>query len=222
MSRKGNTLRQSAHLKTRLVLFDLDGVLLDSKDNMQAAWQDVQSQLGITTAFETYFAQIGQPFRDIMEILGLSERHEEASRIYFGATASHQSLLRWFPRAHEVLLALATDGVKLGIVTSKEGTRTRELLKALPVSFATIQTPVDGLRGKPAPDHLLVACAETNTDPGDALFIGDMLVDYQAAQRAGIAYAHAVWGYGKAPAPDCVRLTSMDGLLALAGKARAA
>jgi HAD superfamily hydrolase (TIGR01549 family) len=187
----------------QLVLFDMDGVLLNSKDNMRAAWAAVQRELHVTVPFEQYFERIGTPFAEIMNAIGLQKRATEASHIYFSASRQHDALLKWYPAVHELLVNLSLQGHKLGVVTSKDGSRARELLSNLPVAFDTVQTPTPGLRGKPAPDHILMACALTNTDPSETLFVGDMPVDYQAARRARVRFCHASWGYGEAPEGDC-------------------
>lgn len=185
--------------KYGFVLFDMDGVLLDSRANMQAAWSEVQQALGIAVPFEQYFALIGMPFADIMTKLGLASQSESARSIYFSATRRHAGLLRWFPGAEETLRRLSSLNIKLGIVTSKEASRTHELLRELPVTFHNVQCPQAGYRGKPAPDHILLACAQCNVDPVETIFIGDMKVDCEAARRAGVSYCHAAWGYGSPP-----------------------
>ena len=63
--------------------------------------------------------------------------------------------------------------------------------------FNYVVSPKKGLRGKPAPDQILFCLAMTHTDPKDAVYIGDMQVDYEAATRAGIDFIHASYGYGK-------------------------
>lgn len=187
----------------QLVLFDMDGVLLNSKDNMRVAWAAVQRELHVTVPFEHYLEKIGTPFAEIMSTLGLQNLATEASHIYFSASRQHDALLKWYPSINELLVNLSLHGHKLGIVTSKDGRRARELLSQLPIVFDTVQTPETGLRGKPAPDHILMACALTNTDPSETLFVGDMPVDYHAARRAGVSFCHASWGYGDVPEGDC-------------------
>ena len=51
-------------------------------------------------------------------------------------------------------------------------------------------------RGKPAPDQILFCLAMLNVDPQDAVYVGDMQVDCWAAERAGIDFIHAKYGYG--------------------------
>ncbi len=199
----------------KLVLFDLDGVLLDSRENMRLAWGAVRTALKVNVSFETYFAEIGRPFGDIMDRLGLSDQAGEAERIFRAESTRHLARARFYEGAERALQTLAQADRKLGIVTSKDETRTCALLKHLPVIFATVRTPNHNYRGKPAPDHLLVGMAEAHVDPGETLYVGDMAVDAEAARRAGIAYAHAAWGYGEAP-PGCRVIFGFDDLVAIA------
>ena len=202
-------------MKTKLVLFDLDGVLLDSKPNMARAWQEVRRSLDVKTPFADYFALIGRPFGDIMDRLGLSGRAKEIEDVFHQASLQHMSLARFYNGAERTLWSLAAKGMSLGVVTSKDRSRTDKALAHLNIEFATVQTPVAGYRGKPAPDLLLAAMAQANTDPADTDYIGDMDVDQTAARRAGIKFIHAAWGYG-AKLCGCPVARNFDDLLALA------
>jgi HAD superfamily hydrolase (TIGR01549 family) len=184
----------------RLVLFDLDGVLLDSRENMRLSWAAVCDELGIGVPFARYFAEIGLPFREIMARLALSDAAEEIETVYRVASMKNLAAVAFFPGTEEALRELVAAGIKLGVVTSKDERRTNAILAMLPVDFETVRTPNGHLRGKPAPDHLLMAMAETGVDPAETIYVGDMIADYEAARRAGIDYAHAAWGYG--PRPD--------------------
>jgi phosphoglycolate phosphatase len=183
----------------RLVLFDLDGVLLDSRDNMERSWKQVRERLGVTVEFDKYFAEIGRPFGVIMQRLGLGDRAEEIEEVFRMASMENLSVARFYPGAVATLTDLRAAQVKMGIVTSKDKYRTNAILAMLPVSFASVRTPDPAVRGKPAPDHLLAAMVEVGADPAETLYIGDMAADHEAAQRAGVDYVHAAWGYGSAP-----------------------
>lgn len=197
----------------QLAIFDLDGVLLDSKANMQESWKAVRQQIGTPVPFESYFSEIGKPFHDIMDTLGLGGQAREAEHIYMRTSLANNHLLRWFAGIEDMLTQLQDREIKLAIVTSKDRQRTVRLTERLPVSFSTIQSPTQGLRGKPAPDQLLIACAHANVDPEHALFVGDMSVDQQAAGRARIDFAHATWGYGEVDGSKAIRLTGPDDVL---------
>ncbi|HVJ46399.1 MAG TPA: HAD-IA family hydrolase [Luteolibacter sp.] len=181
----------------KLILFDLDGVLLDSRTNMEHAWAAVRKKTGITVPFENYFALIGRPFRDILDRIGLKENQAAIEQAYMAASLYFLSNASFYEGTKEALQELAAGGRKLGIVTSKDAVRTKAVIEQLGVEFSTIQCPTKPFRGKPAPDHLLLAMAESGEDPADTVYIGDMDTDYRAAVRAGIDYIHASWGYGQ-------------------------
>ena len=55
---------------TKLFVFDLDGVLIDSLPNMEAAWKAVKVKHEVKNPFSDYKEQIGKPFTEIMRTLG--------------------------------------------------------------------------------------------------------------------------------------------------------
>ena len=48
------------------ILFDLDGVLFDTKKNMEKSWNDVNKNFNLKIKFEDYFSKIGVPFQKIL------------------------------------------------------------------------------------------------------------------------------------------------------------
>ena len=103
--------------------------------------------------------------------------------------------LVFYPGVEDTLNKLK-KGYKIAVVTSKTAERTKVILEKLDVEFDYIVSPKKGLRGKPAPDQILWCLAMINTDPKDAIYVGDMQVDYDASQRAGTGFIHATYGYG--------------------------
>lgn len=182
-----------------LVLLDLDGVLVDSRDAMETAWEAVRHDLGVTTPFFEYFREIGRPFRDILERLGLSEQADEIERVYRATALREAPRVPAFPGIHTALRRLERRGVKLGVVTSKARSQTDWTLAQFDVEFATVQTPERRCPGKPAPWPLLVAAAEAGAGVRESVFVGDMDVDGLAARAAGMRFLHAGWGYGACP-----------------------
>lgn len=198
-SRQATRNMQTSSRRKNLILFDLDGVLLDSRANMDHAWAAVRAELGIRTPFDAYFAEIGRPFADIMTRLGLAHQRAAIEAVFRRASGETMAETPFYPGAAAMLRELAADNRKLGIVTSKDSARTALVLDRLPVSFAVVKSPDEICRGKPAPDSLLMAMAMCNVDPADSVFIGDMDSDAMAAERANIDYVHAAWGYGDTP-----------------------
>jgi len=191
----------------RLALFDLDGVLVDSRDAMEEAWEAVQRDLGVSVPFAAYFREIGRPFADIMERLGLADRREQIERVYRATALRTAPRVPAFPGVEAALAKLSVAGVKLGVVTSKARPQTYWTLSQFDVPFETVQTPEDRHPGKPSPWPLLIAASEARVDVADAVFIGDMDVDCAAARHAGMRFLHAAWGYGRRP-DGCAQLRS--------------
>ena len=96
-------MKHTHSLPKKAVIFDLDGVILNSRPNMEQAWKDVQDRLDITVSFEDYFKNIGRPFRDILEILGLQDQLDEIEHIYRQSSQKNFHLATLYPHVVESL-----------------------------------------------------------------------------------------------------------------------
>tara|TARA_B100001113_G_scaffold298994_1_gene257241 strand:- start:275 stop:865 length:591 start_codon:yes stop_codon:yes gene_type:complete len=179
----------------KLYVFDLDGVLIDSLQNMSQAWDAVRVKHEIDTPFEDYKAQIGKPFPDIMRELGLYHRHFEIYQTYKTYSRLHYDMIPLYEGVFETLTELKNRGHKIALCTSKARDSVKLIEHKLP-EFDIISCPKQGLRGKPAPDQLLHCMAYCNVDPVDTIYVGDMIYDQQAAHRAGVHFEYATWGFG--------------------------
>tara|TARA_Y100000996_G_C22527721_1_gene645159 strand:+ start:1039 stop:1632 length:594 start_codon:yes stop_codon:yes gene_type:complete len=177
-------------------IFDLDGVLIDSAHMMEQSWNTCMLEHELTQPFSEYFKHIGKPFRDIMKELNV-ENVEAVKYTYDKASLELMEYCLEFYDGVEDTLKEIKKNSKIAVVTSKTAERTNVILDHLDVEFDYVVSPKKGLRGKPAPDQILFCLAMTQTDPKDAVYIGDMQVDYEAATRAGIDFIHASYGYGK-------------------------
>ena len=176
-------------------IFDLDGVLIDSKKMMSHAWTKCQLEHNLDQPFSEYFKHIGKPFRDIMKELGIKNSDAVKNTYDKASMQLMDKFLVFYPGVEDTLNKLK-KGYKIAVVTSKTAERTKVILEKLDVEFDYIVSPKKGLRGKPAPDQILWCLAMINTDPKDAIYVGDMQVDYDASQRAGTGFIHATYGYG--------------------------
>ena len=179
----------------KLYIFDLDGVLIDSKRNMEASWNRWKITHGLDPSFADYFEHIGKQFEAILYAIGIEDNHKEIYDPYGGASLDNQDLITIYPGVIETLRKLKDNDNKIAIVTSKHANRTMVMIKNLP-KFDFVCSPRPGLRGKPAPDQLLFCMSMCNTDPQDADYVGEMKVDYMASQIAIINFIHANYGYG--------------------------
>ena len=177
-------------------IFDLDGVLIDSKHMMEQSWNICELEHKLTQPFEEYFKHIGMPFRDILKVIGIEDNHDAIKHTYDKASIElMEYCLEFYPGVEDTLRELKKNA-KLGVVTSKTAERTRLILDKLDIEFDYVVSPKTGLRGKPAPDQIMFCLAMLNVDPQDAVYVGDMQVDYWASERAGIDFIHATYGYG--------------------------
>ena len=196
-----------------LVLFDVDGTLIDSQHMITAAMGRAFAARGLPapTRGET-LGVVGLSLDVAMaRLLGRPEIDDEAralSNAYKEAffdlrtSSDHQEPL--YPGAREVLDALAArDDVLLGLATGKSMRGVRAILDLhdLHGRFVTIQT-ADGNPSKPHPGMILAALAATAVEPRRAVIVGDTTFDVEMAAAAGIAAVGVGWGYHAETALD--------------------
>lgn len=191
----------------RLIVFDVDGTLLDSQAHILAA---------MSHAFET----VGRPVperEDVLAIVGLSLPVAMAELAPDLDAAEHAALVDgykasfadirmsgdparkspFFPGARAVLdRLLARDSWLVGLATGKSRRGLDHLLRAhgLEGAFATEQV-ADHHPSKPNPSMLLTALAETGMEARDAVMIGDTSFDMEMGRAAGFRTIGVDWGY---------------------------
>ena len=181
-------------------LFDIDGTLLDSAEDICGAIQQVLIANGSAPRdFEYLKGFVGlhldECFRDALPHF-TPELSEELIRqyrtIYLGK--GHQQT-RVFPGVREGLAAL---GGRKSTATTKGSATTRAVLEqfGLVRHFEHVQG-TDGFPCKPAPDVIHTALAALGATPGECLFVGDSPADMEAGRRAGVTVCAVRYGYGK-------------------------
>lgn len=178
------------------VLFDFDGVLIDSLPVMELAWSEVQSSLGISQPFSSYKKHIGIPFERILSELDIDPNlYFQVKHIYSKASEAHMKSVRIMPYAKQLLHDLLIHNYKIALVTSKDHDRTLSLINFLDLPISIFITPESTSRGKPYPDPIYKALDTLGESTVSSLFIGDMITDMQAAKAARVHYAHFNGGY---------------------------
>ncbi len=197
----------------KLILFDMDGVLLDSEKNMELSWLAVCEKYDLDVKFEEYFSNIGRPFKDILDILNIKDQQNDIEKVFNEVSIQLIDKVSFYDGVESVLEKLYNNNIKTGIITSKSTIKTHKILDLLDFEFDIVQTPNNDLQGKPAPDHILYAISKLNVNASDVLYIGDMDVDYEAAKRAKVDYAHALWGYGDCDDENTIKLRKITQLM---------
>lgn len=189
------TIEQQDAVHRQAVVFDLDGVVVDSFAVMRAAFSLAYAEVvGPGPApFEEYQRHQGRYFPDIMRIMGLplemegpfvreSYRLADRVEVYDGVV--------------DVLRTLNERGLRLAIATGKAGERARSLLGVLGLLpyFAQVIGSDEVPRPKPAPDIVRRALELLDVPADRAVMIGDAPADLASARGAGVTAVAALWG----------------------------
>jgi phosphoglycolate phosphatase len=187
----------------RMVVFDLDGTIVDSQHNIIRAVAEVAKILGLP----------GPPVEQVPRVIGLSLA-EALAMLFPGVdTSTHKDLDREYREAfvrlraqpdyreplfdgtHEILNALDEAGFLLGIATGKAKRGVNHVLNlhGLTGRFITIQTPEDA-PGKPHPGMVLQAMAQTGVEPQNTVMVGDTTFDIHMGLAAGVHTVGVSWG----------------------------
>lgn len=187
-----------------LVLFDVDGTLVDS-------------QLQIMDAMKDAFMAIDHPVptrQDILSIVGLSlpdafsqlltnkpqyiqERCVEIYKLAFAEARAKGAKPQFYPGVYEVLAELYRHpNYILGIATGKSRRGLNALLDSYEIApwFVTAQV-ADDHPSKPNPSMIKTAMREANVDRNCAVMIGDTSFDIDMAKSAGVFAIGVGWGY---------------------------
>lgn len=186
----------------RGVLFDLDGTLLDTAQDMAQALNRLRVAEGLDELpFERIRPLVSHGAPRLIR-LGFGEpdaAHYESLRtrfleFYRAALVVHTRLFAGFD---EVLDSIEQAGLRWGIVTNKPGWLTNPLLEQLGLA-ARCGCVVSGdtlAERKPHPLPLLHAAALIRLEPRDCVYLGDAERDVQAARNAGMIPLVAGFGY---------------------------
>ncbi|WP_200146802.1 MULTISPECIES: HAD-IA family hydrolase [Streptomyces] len=179
----------------RTVVFDLDGVLVDSFGVMREAFALAYREVvgDGEPPFEEYSTHLGRYFPDIMNMMGLPLEMEEPF-VRESYRLAHR--VRLFDGVTEMLEALNARGIRFAIATGKSGPRARSLLEGLGVLplFEHVIGSDEVEHPKPAPDIVLRALELLGADKEGAVMIGDAVTDLASARAAGVEAVAALWG----------------------------
>jgi len=176
--------------RERGVIFDFDGVLVDSEPLHVRAFQDVLARYGRTLTDEEYYANyIVYSDREVLErVLPAGEVLEAALT---AKIRRYQELMEVGVPVFQDCLALLTrtDGWRVGLATGSIRREVERILQSLRIRdrFAAIVTREDCEKGKPDPEPFLRAARGLGLHPRQCVAIEDTPGGVQAAKAAGMA-----------------------------------
>lgn len=176
------------------VIFDWDGVVIDSSDRHEQSWELLATELGKPLPAGHFKAGFGKKNQEIIPtILDWSQDADEIERIGNRKEELYRELVREhgvhvLPGARELLVALREAGIPRSIGSSTPRANLDSIFSAtgLDELFDAIVSGDDVTNGKPAPDVFLLAASRLAIPPAQCVVIEDAHVGIEAAHRAGM------------------------------------
>ena len=190
----------------KLVLFDLDGTLLDSIPGIVASLRHaLETHLDWAPDDRTLISGIGTPLDDQLIHHAFTHTGETLSPeqvTTFRATyhehnlATHDDVIKAYEGVSASVARLSAAGVRQAIVTSKPQSTARRGLRVcgLESHFDFVIGYDDVVHPKPHPEPVIKALCLADARPEDTVFVGDSPHDILSGRRAGVATVAAQWG----------------------------
>ena len=173
--------------KVKAVLFDLDGVLVDSFEAWFHTFNDTLKHLGVKSVPKKEFSKIfGNTIdKNIKSVINITAK--EANKLAIMYFDKNKKYVNVFPETKNILKKLSNSKVKIALITNTPKKILLPTLKhyKLKKYFKAVVAVDDVKRGKPAPDMILKACKMMKVKPKNTILIGDTKNDMIAGRRAG-------------------------------------
>lgn len=190
-------------------LFDLDGTLIDTIDDLAAATETVLLEFGFGKADKTpvytrddYYRFVGNGAKKLVErALGDHCAPPLLEKAYARFLEIYDKNCKVKTFAYDGILPLLNElkarGITLGIVTNKPEKQARFLAGAFfdKYDFKCVYGGVEERPKKPDPAAVRLALKDCNADEKTTLFIGDSDVDIVTAHNSGLTGVGAAWGF---------------------------
>jgi len=190
-------------MQAQLLIFDLDGTLIDSRADLAAAINHMRIHFGLEPLLlDTVVGYIGNGVRRLVEgsLQGSDVDMEEALRIYKEYYYSHLTVdTTLYEGVEQGVRRLAAAGHKLAVLTNKPGDPSRRILDHFGISgvFSAIIGGGDVENLKPEPDGVHRCMEVSGVDSANTWMIGDHYTDLAVAHNAGIRSAFVRYGFGE-------------------------
>ncbi len=191
-------------MKYRGVVFDFDGTLVDTLQDLAASVNSVLARSAFPQhELEEYRHFVGEGIEEMARRV-LPEGHRDQATITRTLEAVRKEYrLRWpehtrpYPGIPELLNALASRGIKMAIVTNKPDESTRSMAAALLPhwKFDAIMAATPDWPRKPDPRGALEAARLIGLPADAILYVGDSDIDMKTASAAGMYAVGALWGF---------------------------
>ena len=196
-------------MRYKVVIFDLDGTLLDTLEDLAAAVNHALALRGFPPhTLAEYRQMVGHGVRNLVAQALPEESREDAVidtcldafKAYY--TAHIDVHTRPYPGMQELLRTLHARGVRLAVASNKFQSGTEYLIRRFfgDVPFVAILGNREGYPLKPDPGIVGEILHQAEAVPTEAVLIGDSATDMKTAANGGIPAIAVTWGYRDLPA----------------------
>ena len=188
----------------RLVIFDLDGTLLNTIADLAQSTNHALQALGYPThQTEEYNLMVGNGINKLLErALPQEEQSEEniqRMRSYFipHYDAHNADLSAPYPGVVKLLETLQEQGLQLAVASNKYQAATEKLVKHYfpQINFVAVLGQREGVEVKPSPVIVENILSQSGANKKEVLYVGDSGVDMQTAINAQVEACGVTWGF---------------------------
>ena len=179
----------------KAVIFDMDGVLIDTEKWLNVYWQQAAREAGFAVtrehglAIRSLASKFAGPY--LQNIFGPDFYYEaiRARRKQLMKEHIEKNGIEKKPGVDEILDYLRTKKIKTAVATATDPERTRQYLTQIGIydKFDQIVSATTVKNGKPEPDVYLYACEQIHEKPGDCIAVEDSPNGILSAYRAGLS-----------------------------------
>lgn len=188
----------------QLVIFDLDGTLINSIKDLGAATNFALEKNGFPThPLEAYPMYVGNGVSKLIERALPEDQRNEAmiKKIRADFTTYYDihntDYTNPYDGIPELLEHLQENGIKIAVASNKYDAAAKALVTTLfpSISFAAIEGQKEGVPVKPDPSVVFEILGATQVKKADVLYVGDSGVDMETARRACVDSVGVTWGF---------------------------
>ncbi len=188
--------------KHKIVIFDLDGTLINSLPDISAAGNKMLQKYGKAShTVEEYKYFVGNGSKRLVErILPDFSKEKQAEALDIYKEFYQNNLVvntTAYPGISETLKTLKEHGIRIAVCTNKHFSAVNEILsKVFPdIEFDAVAGERPGIPKKPDPTNVNNILQEMGIDKSEAVYVGDSDVDMETGCRAGVMTVGVLWGY---------------------------